>query len=384
MGKKKAKSQSVARHEKAVLANTVSAGFSDSLKQLDDKLRSAEYGRPWVLPWLDRLGKGQLPGLPPYGEAAMQSVLKVSPDEYAATIMDMHTAAVGRMWSSWGRVTYDLHQGLAAELHRSTSDQIPGSIFEHLPHINPLVVLPEPWIITDGLVRGFYVYGLRQDPVRSMLWPCLTNDSECVALGMMFVIDLVDKSTGEVTQQIHVTTRIPNFESVFTLEDVVRASMADEYQRAAQEAVDKQFKALMRPALSILVYLTCDNRDLAEPQVLPQQRQGHPGKRRQDRLPFFVEVGYRIGPGLHGDRRSVGRVSPGESMPSGVEHAPHQKSGHFRRVRFGPRRSLVTTRWIAPYWVRLDLLPEGEEPINTVVAVDSQRHDPLRRRGLKK
>ncbi len=36
-----------------------------------------------------------------------------------------------------------------------------------------------------------------------------------------------------------------------------------------------------------------------------------------------------------------------------------------------------------PYWVRLDLLPEDTDPITTVVPVDEQRHDPLRRRGLK-
>ncbi|WP_221889561.1 hypothetical protein, partial [Streptomyces sp. WAC02707] len=87
---------------------------------------------------------------------------------------------------------------------------------------------------------------------------------------------------------------------------------------------------------------------------------------------------------LHAARRAAGRVQEGDGIPSGVQQAPHQRCGHFRRFRIGKARQSVTTRWVMPYWVRLDLLAEDTDPITTVVPVDEQRHDPLRRRGLKK
>ncbi|MFD7835515.1 hypothetical protein [Streptomyces sp. NPDC059761] len=304
-----------------------------------------------------------------------------SADEVVEAISLAEHAAIGRMWGHRGRVTYDLNEHFASELYRSTSERMPGSVFDHLTHINPLVVLPDPWPIHDGLVRGFYIFGLRQDTRRMQLWPCYTDERERQNLGLLFVVDLVDPETGEIRQQTHVTMHVPTSREQFTLQDAVSFSMAREETPNLQATVSSVFTQLMRPALSVLLYLCCDNRDMVEPRHL-DLTSAHRQRKQRDRDPFFVEVGYRIGPRLHGVRRATGRVLPGQGIPSGVEQAPHQRSGHFRQVRFGPKLASSTTKWINPYWVRLDLLSDTEDPINMVVPVEEQRRDPLRRRGL--
>lgn len=357
------------RHGRAITANDVSECFTQTFSVLEDALRS-EY--QWVLPVLDKVAKGQR------ASAARPAGLSVH------QIVDIVTLAeqvgVWKMWASRGRVTYDFNEHFAAELYRSSSDKIPGSIFRHLPHINPLVVLPDPWPISGGLVRGFYVYGVRK--VENGLLQKVFTDDNWDYLGLLFVVDLLDDETGEVLSQTHVEAMLPTSRDRFTLKDAVQFSTVEEVDPRVQGKVSEICTELLRPAMSMLLYLCCDNRDMAEPPVA-QPSVHRRAKVKRDRAPFFVEVGWRLGPKLHALRRQAGRVQDGESIPSGVEQAPHQRSGHFKRVLFGPKRSQETTKFIAPYWVRLDLLPDGEDPITTVVAVEEQRHDPLRRRGLK-
>lgn len=376
---KKQKGQRVPkRHASAITANDVTDTFSKGLAEVEGRLRSE---MQWVLPLLERQAKGMtgtVPGNPEleYGISAEELV--------EGAVLSEHVA-IGKMWERRGRVSYDINEHFAAELYRSTSDKLPGSVFDHLPHINPLVILPDPWPINGGLVRGFYIYGLAEGGRDNPSWPCFTDDPERDALGLMFVVDVLDEVTGEISEQMRVTMHVPTHREIFTLRDAVRYSMAEEKNATVGKAVTGIFEELMRPALSILLYLCCDNRDMVEP--IPFQRQhvsSHRSrKQRRERDPFFVEVGWRVGVQLHAARRAAGRVLPGQGIPSGVEQAPHQRSGHFRQVRFGPKLSLTTTKWIDPYWVRLDLLEEGADPITTVVGVEEQRRDPLRRRGLK-
>lgn len=367
------------RHASALTANDVTETFIKCLSDTESRLRSE---MQWVLPLLERQAKGMT------GQVAGNPELEygISVDELVEGSTLAEHVAIGKMWQRNGRVSYDINEQFAAELYRSTSDRLPGSVFDHLPHINPLVILPDPWAINGGLVRGFFIYGLHEGGRDGAVsWPCFTNAPERDALGLMFVVDVLNEDTGEVDHQMHVTMHVPTSRQSFTLKDAVRYSMAEERHAAVSEVVHGIFEELIRPALSLLLYLCCDNRDMVEP--IPYQRQhtsAHRGrKQRREREPFFVEVGWRLGVQLHAARRAAGRVLPGQGNPSGVEQAPHQRCGHFRQVKFGPGRSLSTTKWIDPYWVRLDLLEAGADPITTVVGVEEQRHDPLRRRGLQ-
>lgn len=364
------------RHASAITNNDVSETFTQGLADVEARLRSE---MQWVLPLLDRQVKG-LKGPAPGNPERYHGI---SSDELIDGVTLAEHVVIGKLWGQRGRISYDLNEHFAAELYRSTSDELPGRVFDHVPHINPLVILPDPWPIACGLARGFYIYGLQRPESGRPPSVCFTNDPDRYALGLMFVVDLLDKETGEVSEQMHVTARVPTNREKFTLADAVKFSTAKEKQTETRTVVTGIFEELMRPALSILLYLCCDNRDMVEPVPFDRQLTSTHRKKR-DRSPFFIEVGYRIGPKLHALRRAAGRLIPEQGTPSGVEHAPHQKCGHFKEVRFGPKRSLSTTKWIDPYWVRLDLLEEGADPITTIVGVEEQRHDPLRRRGLKK
>lgn len=366
-----------AKHARALKSRDVSEVFVAQLEEREGDLRRNHL---WVLPKLDQMSAGRpvtLSYTPPRD---------LTPWEQAHIIDVASHIGIFRMWARRGRVTYDLNQHLAAELYRSTSDELPGNIFDHLPHINPLVVLPDPWPVrygtVDGLVRGFYVFGFNQEPEQLTY-----TDEEIEGLGLLFVIDLLDPETGEVSDQTYVRMNIPTGCERFTVREAVwfaasRAEALWAMQRDPRE-VKRLFEDLLRPALSVLIYLCCDNRDLAEPPVAVPTRKQRRRPVSKNRDPFFVEIGWRIGPGLHAARRAAGRIQDGDGIPSGVEQAPHQRCGHFRRFRIGKGRTGQTTRWVMPYWVRLDLLPEDADPITTVVPVDEQRHDPLRRRGLK-
>ncbi|MFJ2114461.1 hypothetical protein ACIOEX_21645 [Streptomyces sp. NPDC087850] len=375
---KKSKSPRVPRrHASAIKTKDVTEIFTQSLTESEERIRSR---MQWALPLLERQSKG-LPG-PMSGNPERDHGISV--EELVEGAILVEHVAIKKMWERRGRVSYDLNEHFAAELYRSTSDKLPGSVFDHLPHINPLVILPDPWPINGALVRGFFVYGLQQGGRNSTSWVCFTDDPACDSLGMLFMVDVLHPETGEVDHREHVTLHVPTHKEVFTLNDAVQFSVAEENKGAVDKVTRRIFKELMAPALSVLVYLCCDNRDMVEPVPFERQLGTRKGNRqRRDREPFFVEVGWRMGVQLHAARRAAGRVLPGEDIPSGVEHAPHQKSGHFRQVRFGPGLSRTTTKWIKPYWVRLDLLAEGEDPITTVVGVEEQRKDPLRRRSLK-
>jgi len=365
------------RHARALRTRDVNEVFISQLTEREAQLRS---NHRWLVSMLNQMSGGQ------------PIDLKYDPPQHLtlsqqADMIDCasHVGAF-RMWAKRGRVTYDLNEYMAAELYRSTSDELPGNIFAHLPHINPLIVLPEPWPVryktVEGLVRGFYLYGYVQEPEQMAY-----TDDDVEGLGLLVVIDLLDPETGEVSDQTYMRMNIPTGRERFTISDAVSfaADRAEAvWGRHDPRAVTKLFESILRPALSILVYLCCDNRDVVEPPaVKPTTRKKRKRSHRESRDPFFVEVGWRMGPRLHAARRSAGRLLDGDGIPSGVRHAPHQKCGHFRRFRVGPGKLAEIIRFVMPYWVRLDLLADDEDPITTVVTVDEQRHDPLRRRGLR-
>jgi hypothetical protein len=298
--------------------------------------------------------------------------------------------AVCDMWKRNGRIAYDLNEELAAALYRGKIKAVPGVIFDRLPHINPMVVLPDPWPVTDpdtgdeGWVRSWFVYGWTGKAL------CDTNDPDREGLGVLYCYDVVDEETGElVPGPNRMMIPLPTFREKFTVAEAVR--FAEEWQNVPKElrggdSVHKQLEPLLRPTLSVMSYLCCDNRDMEEPTVpntrKARKRASQGGPRRD---PFWVRVGWYIGPALHEARRTAGRVKDGVSSPSGIEYGPQHRAGHLKDVRFGPGRKQVRSQvWIQPYWTKRDQLAEGQDPVTQVVPVNPQRHDPLRRRGMKK
>lgn len=305
----------------------------------------------------------------------------------------MGEVAVSELWKRNGRVMYDLHPELADALYRSKMDRVPGDLFDRLPHINPLVILPDPWPIgarSDGLaagyVRGFFIVGW------SGLGICNSNNPDREGLALLFFYDVMDDDSGEIVPGVHRDLiPLPMDRDSFTATDTV--AFAEQWQGTTYDVTQakdamKTFRPLIQKAFSVLTYLCTDNRDVQSPPEWTAATRKKTGKNRKaaDRDPFWVRVGWYVGPALHSARqRAVPSARSGVSVPSGVEYGPQHRAGHFKTVWIGPgktnERRQSTTRWVEPYWTKLEELPEGQDPATQVVAVDAQRGDPLRRRN---
>lgn len=323
------------------------------------------------------LRRGLTPVWPREAEAKMTFSERVSVGDLAA-----RTAMVD-LWKRNGRVAYDVHPEMAAQLYKSNlKGKLPGELFQRVPHINPLIPLPHPWPYEPGkgrgqkgLIRAFYLTGVTANSL------CTTTDSRSEGLAVMPWINLYDEETGGYDDTVTPLLPLPATNTTFTFDDAI-----DHINGWHGTRTDSGDRALMRQilpgALSLLTYLCCDNRDMEEPPRPPAT-----GKRRQapSRDPFYIRVGWYIGPKLHAARiRAEGRVRDGVSVPSGTEQGPQHRVGHYRRVHHGPRtKSRTSWEWIKPYWTKLDMLEEGAEPVTQVVPVDPQVRDPSGHRDVK-
>jgi hypothetical protein len=301
----------------------------------------------------------------------------------------MGEIAVCDMWKRNGRIAYDINEELAAALYRSKQDSIPGSLFDQLPHINPMVVLPDPWPVssplskTQGWVRGWFVFGW----VGTAL--CDTNDPQREGLGVLVFYDVVNEETGELEiGPNRMLLPLPTGRSKFTVAEAIE--FIEEWQGVPDEAQDlavsrKILGPLLAPIFSVMTYLCCDNRDVENFEASHHNTyRKKTGKNRKPRDPFWIRVGWFVGTALHENRQRALVGKDGPSLPSGAEYGPQHRAGHFKTVHYGPGRQQSTTKWVEPYWTKREMLEPGQNPVTQIVPVNPQRHDPLRRRDMRK
>ncbi|MFE4681644.1 hypothetical protein ACFRNJ_12520 [Streptomyces sp. NPDC056721] len=302
--------------------------------------------------------------------------------------------AACELWKTNGQVIYDLNDELADALSRSKMSKVPGQLFDRIPHINPMIVLPDPWPVgknrgglSDGYVRCFFIVGYKGKGL------CNTNDPEREGHAFLFCYDVVDEETGEIGPGgYRDLIPMPTSRKMFTVDEAIE--FAEEWQggtidaKARKEAL-KTFRPLLQRAFSVFTYLCTDNRDVVEPaEPQPERRRRKTGKGRKhpEREPIWVRVGWYIGPKLHEARRRAVHHTPdsGNSIPTGIEYGPQHRAGHYRTVWIGPgktnERTESTTTWVPPYWTKLEDLPEEMDPPTQIVQVEAQRGDPFRRR----
>jgi hypothetical protein len=294
--------------------------------------------------------------------------------------------AVVDLWRQQGRVAYDLHPEMAAQLYRADlKGRLPGGLFRRLPHISPMVPLPRPWPFVSntgvkGLIRAYFLTGSVGQSF------CPTTDPRSEGLVVMPWIEWDHAVDGEYEAVATPLFALPNTDKPFTLDDVIDstntwAGVTD--AAGEKELVRPLVKQILPGFMSVLTYLCCDNRDVVEPQPVKARR----GPRMQaapPREPFYVRVGWHIGPKLHDQRMlAQGGGRGAVAVPSGVEYGPQHRAGHYKRVHHGPRRSLESVRWVDPYWTKRELLEEGQEPGTAVIPVDRQRRDPANHRDVK-
>jgi hypothetical protein len=293
--------------------------------------------------------------------------------------------AIVELWRQQGRIAYDLNPELAAQLHRSDlKGKLPGGLFDRLPHISPLIPLPRPWPFRstrNGLIRGFFVTGrIGREAF------CPTTDPNSVGLGIMPWVEWEGAQLGQYLEVATPLFVIPRTDGPFTVDDII--DHTNTWHGTESDGTEKKVTRQILPgALSLLMYLCCDNRDVQE----PVQQAPSKGKRKQapPRDPFYVRVGWHIGPKLHsGMIRAKARAEHGGvAVPSGAEYGPQHRVGHYKLVHHGPQKSLSSLRWIEPYWTKLDELEqmraEGREPGTGIIPVDQQQRDPSGHRDVK-
>jgi hypothetical protein len=304
-----------------------------------------------------------------------------------ATVGDLiGEVAVVELWKENGRVCYDLHDELANALYRSKMSAVPGELFDRIPHINPMIVFPEAWPIADGAagtayVRCVFVVGWNGNAL------CNTNDPDREGHALLFCYDVIDEGTGEeVPGGARDLIPLPTSMEKFTVREAIDFA-GRWHSKDPDSDTRKLFQPLLEKTFSVITYLCTDNRDVEEPpDWTATQRRKKTGKnRKKPRDPFWVRVGWYVGPQLHDARQRASSVKrDGPSIPSGIEYGPQHRAGHFKTVWIGPgktnERKQSTTRWVEPYWTKLEELPENQDPPTQIVPVVPQRKDPLRRR----
>lgn len=289
--------------------------------------------------------------------------------------------AVVDLWRHQGRIAYDLHPEMAAALYRADlKGKLPGGLFQRLPHISPMIPLPRPWPFRSsskraGVIRAYFLTGHIGQAF------CPTTDPRSEGLVVMPWIEWSDATSSEYGEAVTPLFKLPSTERPFTLDDVIDQTNA--WHGTSSDGTERQMVRQILPGLmSVLTYLCCDNRDVQTPPPAAPT-----GRRRQApaRDPFYVRVGWHIGPQLHANRVRAAQQSArgGVSVPNGVEYGPQHRVGHYKLVHHGPGRSLESLRWVDPYWTKLELLGEGQEPGTGVIPVNPQQRDPAGHRDVK-
>lgn len=298
--------------------------------------------------------------------------------------------AVVELWRNQGRIAYDLNPEMAARLHRSDlKGKLPGGLFDRLPHISPMIPLPRPWPFRNpnskrtGLIRAFFLTGRVGREAF-----CSTTDKRSEGLAIMPWVEWEGAEPGAYLDVATPLFVIPRTEAPFTVADII--DHTNTWHGTHTDGTEKKVvKQILPGALSILMYLCCDNRDVQEPPARPAAQ----GRKRQapPRDPFYVRVGWHIGPKLHAQRlrtqQEGGRERGGVVFPTGTEFGPQHRIGHFKTVHHGPQKSRQSLLWLDPYWTKKDMLEEmeaeGREPGTGIIPVDAQQRDPAGHRDVK-
>jgi hypothetical protein len=274
----------------------------------------------------------------------------------------LNDSGVELMWRRT-RTVWALHPDMAAELADCTSGMLAGSVFKQLPYTDPLLVFPEPVPTTlangdPGWVCGVYVVGTKDSPDGDTPY-CHTDDDDMTSL-FLNIATLVDtdEEAWECTR-----VRVPLADR-FTLDEVIEGTVDRHVlDRTVADHNGERLAAFLREVLplimSTLLYACTDDADIQAvpaPRADRKPRQGK-GKKdaRRDKRNRLMKIGWRLGPALKAARRAAHHWHP-TGPGTGRRLPPHQRRGHFKMVRYGPRWSQEKPAYIKPYMVSLDLL----------------------------
>ena len=289
----------------------------------------------------------------------------------------VHCNRVEKLWRTEGRQVLSMHPGLTAEVRMATSTKIVPEVFATLPYRDPLVVFPggvdiPSW--NDGETMrclGFFTHG-RSDRAETfntaagrtpdeVFDEAVTITSTHAPDAEVFSVVIINavEVPGSAPQVEYNRVSLP-LDGPSTLKEIVDRKVANygwssdrggDWHKGDQIAQQAFMRAQLSLALGSVMYLCSTVLD-AEP--VPASRVRRAWDATLSKVPNLINVGWRIGPALTAARAEArakqASDQPGRTLP------PHQRRAHFKTVWTGEGRSVPKTVFIAPYWVRKDLL----------------------------
>ncbi|ATL70769.1 hypothetical protein CRH09_35900 [Nocardia terpenica] len=259
---------------------------------------------------------------------------------------------------------------MVKELAETGAEELPGMIFDTLPHQNPLVILPEPLRIelengNQGRLLGFFVYGSFNTPTKRRV--CGTHDERRENLSLMFITEDPSVTVDGTFDHVFTKLTIPVSREQFSVDDAVQTTLEAFLlglgNYATREQQEKWLGQLIRIALNILIYLCTEQPDVRT--VSRASKKKPAGKPNTKSKPSrMIQVGWSLGPTLEKARRVYESQRSSGTGQRSVK--PHQRRAHYHTYWTGKGRTTPKVKFIKPFWVNLSA---GETADYTVIPV---------------
>jgi hypothetical protein len=298
--------------------------------------------------------------------------------EASTTMGVINCNRVEALWRAQGRQVLSMHPDLTAEVRLATSTKIEPEVFRTLPYINPLVVFPggvevPTWRKSETIrTLGFFAYGrdgkyvfpqsARAEDLSEAFDRTVqvlsTHDPDAQRFALIIINEVtghdgvVEYEYNRVSFRLDITAtlsdHVDHFMRSFGWDDNTIGSGVPLDERADRR---KFMRVQLGLALGSVMYL-CST--VLDAEAVPKSRIRRAWGKTTRQVPNLINVGWRIGPALSAARAQA-RTKEATSLP-GRSLPPHQRRAHFKTVWTGPGRSVPKTVFIAPYWVRKDLM----------------------------
>lgn len=277
-----------------------------------------------------------------------------------------------RVWERF-RETYEPHPALTGALMAMKSGtKIPGSVFQRLPHINPVFLLTAAPRITmpegsTGRIIALFISGAvsrrdQQETDTAKLGddapghaPVLldTNDPHANAYHVMAVTEVLDSTGTQVVDVDFCHLTLP-LRREFTLDGLARATADGGFgwQLVEETSEDTRYTYLMdvsRAAISHLLYAcsrTVEVDDKPRASRPPAKR-----KKGQPKPPAAAKVrrmGWRLGAAVQDSIRRFADQERSTATGTGPKLAPHLRAAHMHTYLVGPGRQEIDIKWLDP------------------------------------
>lgn len=279
--------------------------------------------------------------------------------------------AITRLWRR-GRLVYSIDADLWSNLGDFEEGlRLPLNVLQRLPHPNPFLVFPQPLVLPSRTghrrIIGAFIVGQHADPE----FMCGTHSDatdafRLILVGRMYTDDGQPVMAPDMAHDItfiHLPLPTSGEITIAELADFAVSRM--EASPLDGDDLRGDVAAMLRRAMSLLVYVCSRNADLQE-RPAQRSRSSKRARRvaqRRSAPSTVIEVGYRIGAKLRGyaSRRDQ-RHAAGDQSGTGHAIPPHIRRAHLHMYRVGAGREGVEWRFLDPIPVNM-----GDEAKQTTV-----------------